>query len=685
MIIKLEQFYCKKALGYLWSKRAELDPSQEAIIKSLWNNRQKRSAEGKQVITYKPSISKAGKLGWGRLYGSIGSLETLQRECRGTLCREFYTDIDIKNCHPVIVVQFAKRYYDYELPETQKYCNDRDTYLKQISDDRDVAKLEIIKVFYGGRPKFEFLLPLYDEIQKFSKYLWNLPKYAELADAVRHEKNMYGSFMSYIAQTEERKIMLVMKEALEQKGFKVDVLCYDGVMIRKDKEKVCDADLLRRVESYIEQHTDYAVELVDKQFVYYDMPENKDYEITAGVSLSQYMEMKTEFEKTHFYYYPSNKYAEIGRNGELVLYDKCHAKDYFKLRWHFTHSDRFADETSYFDLWLDDRNMRTIRMIDYKPTDDTEVFVKPLNFAYMKPATTVNNYTDAQILDGFRKMISIVTDNDGILADYLEKWFAHMIQCPFDLPGVAIVVTGGKGAGKDTLGDFIVNQLIGNFHAFNYTENEAFFGKHDIERIDRFFIKLEEADASICGKHQSSLKARITAFNNTVEPKGEKSITFPNYIRYFFTTNDAVPVNIGGNERRFVLLRTDNSYIGNSDFWTEMRKMMMNDKAGVIVANYLKTIDITDYNVRILPPNKYYDDMKQDDKSIEQLFLESDAWDGERIVPKDLFLKYRQYCIDNSYNGAGNCKSFGKRMAVLYRDGKIKRETISGQRVEYWR
>ena len=49
----------------------------------------KKDIETKQIVTYKLSRSKVGQLGYGRFYSSIGGLETVEKECRGTSKNKF--------------------------------------------------------------------------------------------------------------------------------------------------------------------------------------------------------------------------------------------------------------------------------------------------------------------------------------------------------------------------------------------------------------------------------------------------------------------------------------------------------------------------------------------------------------------------------------------------------------------
>jgi hypothetical protein len=674
--ITTTQLFNRTSLAFLLSKEKSLEPQQISYLRTIYNNRNKKAIQGLHEVTYSlNNKTKAGKLGYGRLYGTKGGYETLKREIRGTMCQEFYYDIDVVNCHPVLLVQIAANYVK-ELPHTAAYNNNRTEYLAKISACKEEAKVELLKVMYGGKTTFEFLQPMWKELRAFTKFLMTLPRYTDLVEATKYEDNIYGSFLSYVVQTEEVKVMLAMKNSFERQGWSVDVLCYDGIMIRKSEEIELNDTVLRLAEKEISRDTAFAIELVSKPFTAYDVPDQNSVETVAEkVTLTQYNEMKAEFEKKHFYYSPTNTYAEVNIDGEIAFFEKIHATNALRDNWLFTHSSKFGDYTPFFPIWDKDPSRRVITHIDYKQSTSPTTFVKTLNFKFNEATGTA----PAQALELFKKLVSINANNDAVLTDYLTNWIAHMIQKPFDLPGVAIVITGAKGAGKDTLGDFLINKVVGTHHAYNYQQNDQFFEKHDVERLDKFLIKLEEADAAICGKNESTLKSFITCHSNCVNPKGQKAITVPNYIRYMFTTNKAVPVNIGENERRFVLMRTDNSYVGNVEFWQKVRsELFESEDAGKAVADWLMSIDLSEFQVRVLPVNAYYEEMKADARSSEDVFIESAVWDGAEIGASELFDIYELFCKNAKMSHAQNVKTFGHRMAVLYRDNKLKRRTIQG-------
>jgi hypothetical protein len=658
----------------LWDKRSELDPGQVSIINSIYLNKKKGGLQGSQQIIYKLSRSAAGRLGYGRLYGSKGSFETLEKECRGTICSDFYHDIDIVNCHPVLLVQFAQqRYPDSPLTEVQRYNNDREGFLAEVMKenqcDRDLAKQAVISVLYGSLvSKDSVLWPLSQDVRTFSKMVFNTDaEFKSLAQAVKNEKNIYGSFLSYILQTEERRCMLALKNHLETKGWSVDVLCYDGVMIRKREDNTpCDKHLLAECSEAIKEATGFSVSLTTKEFTSFELPSVKE-EVAKGVTLAEYQVMKEKFELTHFFHPPSNKYVEVGEEGALLFMEKEHAQNHLATNWVFKHSDKFGDYTQFFPIWnADTISRRTCYETTFKDTDDPKMFQMPLNFAYTRASF---EYGTTEVIPIFLEIVNLITSGDTILSEYVLNWTAHLLQKPTDLPGVALVLTGSKGVGKDTFGDFLQEFVVGRYLSTNYTTNKQFFGTHDTGKLNKFLIKLEETSKKDCFENASELKASITAVQVTANPKGIKEITADNFARFIFTTNKANPVDMSDEERRFVLLKCSAERKGDHTFWAKVRSVLFNPSAGAEVAHYLLQRDISKFQVRTLPENQYQRSIVKSEASSEHQFVAD--WDGEKVEASTLYDLYRDYCLAKSIPYANNATWFGRNLQPLVRDNLI--------------
>ena len=662
------QLFSRRGIGYLWDNRSQLDPGQVSIINSLYNNRKKGTIECQHTVTYKLSKSSAGKLGWGRLYGTRGSLETLEKECRGTICSEFYHDIDIVNCHPVLLSQFAKNKYDRTLTEVDMYIADREAYLKLVGDSRDEAKSEIIRILYGGITKNEFLMPLSQEIRMFSKFLSTQEEYKALVNACKHEDNVHGKMLSFILQTEERKCMFAMKESLETDGWSVDVLAYDGVMVRKN-DKLNLETSMRACEVAVKEKVGYDVSVIDKPMSSFNMPELTE-EISKGVTREAYNEMKENFEKTNFYYGPANEMIEV-RGKELMRMGLEHAREYYSRKWRFEHSQKFDDYTTFFDIWRKDKTARTIAKIDMRESDNPEVFVIPPVFTWRDEGAHA-----LEAVEKFKEIMSLI--GNPTQQEYIMAWLAQIIQHPFDKVGTSIVVTGDKRTGKDTPFDFFGKFVIGDDYSRNYTcGGSQFFEKHDTARMNMFLCKVEEANRTIFLKNADKFKTLITAENEMYNEKGRMAVTVANYNRFVLTTNGGCPVELSDGEQRFLVATCSNAHKHDIPYWTEVRRVLFNKEAGRAVGHWLSTLDLTRFEFRTVPRDAYQMMLVEQEKTSEELFIEQ--WDGEELRAVEFFRSYKAYCTQNELPCCQNLKSLGIALLKMIRGGKIvKRKDEEG-------
>ena len=700
LIVSVSQVFNRRSVGFLWDKRAELDPGQVAIINSIYNNKKKNgNTLAQQDITYKLSRSAAGKLGYGRLYGSKGSFETLEKECRGTICKEYYHDIVIVNCHPVLLVQFAKSKYDIELPEVDKYVENREAYLKNIMTEegitRDEAKASVIRVMYGGAvPKDSYLSPLCEEVRGFSKKLFKEEEYADLAKAVKHEDNLYGSFLSYVLQTEERKCMMAMKECLERQGWSVDVLCYDGVMIRKREQAGLITDYLPGLSIWVKKQTGYDISLTTKEFSAFDVPTTSE-EVVKGVSLEAYNEMKREFEAYNFYYAPTNEYYEYQEGQAPLAMGLQHATEYYKKKWNFKVSSKVGDYIQFFPIWREDTTTKTIRQMSLRPSTRPDVFQIPMRLKYQegegggpgRPLTDdicrhINlNPDDAKNFQHsavpiFAYLLSLIANHNETLAWFTADWLAHCLQKSYELPRVSLVIVGAKGIGKDTVFDFFMEHVVGSLFSHNFLSTEAYFEKHNCDRMHKLFVKLEEADSKVCLDNKNLLKGRITSNNDSFNPKGSKAITTDNLARVAMTTNGTCPVDLSDRERRFVVMKASPEKKGDDEFWKMIRKELFNEEAGRVIADWLLSRDISNLSFNNLPANEYQEAVIESRMTSEQLFI--DAWDGEELKVSDLFNKYLDYCKDNSLPYEASLPRFGRLLMNIVKNGSLSVRRTGG-------
>lgn len=158
--------YGSKEMTWLWEHRAEFSANDVAILRNLYDSRNKGKLIREINITYK---LKPEAQGFGRFY-SVKGPESLQNEIRATLLNNYYWDIDICNCHPNLLHQFAERYFGFELSEIKSYVDNRDDYLTKFSTPEE-GKQEFIKTINGGTSDNALLYTCRAQIDGFVQFL----------------------------------------------------------------------------------------------------------------------------------------------------------------------------------------------------------------------------------------------------------------------------------------------------------------------------------------------------------------------------------------------------------------------------------------------------------------------------------------------------------------------------------
>jgi hypothetical protein len=254
-----------------------------------------------------------------------------------------------------------------------------------------------------------------------------------------------------------------------------------------------------------------------------------------------------------------------------------------------------------------------------------------------------------------------------------------MLQKPFENPGTCVIFSGRMGCGKDTLGNFIGNYLLGKDYFANYDNADAFWSQYDTTKEGKFLMKLEEACGADNKRHGAALKSRITAETVIINPKGVKAYPVDNYARYIMTTNEGSPVHLEeANDRRIVLIRCGFYHQTNREFWNNVYKTVLNHTAGSVVGEWLMARDISEWEARDVPLTELKEMAAEQARSTESTYL-MDVWSGDATPALKLYNGYVTYCSENGLPYSSNVKAFGARLLPLLRDGLIvKRRRADG-------
>ncbi len=209
------------------------------------------------------------------------------RDAKSALCDKHYVDLDMVNCHPVLLEQVFKE-EGYDTNYLTKYNKSRESFFESMKThniSRDSCKELIYRLFYNGSISawckdnniYEVIIKgtiidkLSKEFKTNSQKLLStnaLLKYR--LEAIKNKGDQYhnldGTAMSYFLQTLERKCLLVVYDYLKQKGRVVGALIHDGLHLEKEKENEDFTSLISEVKTELKEKTNFDIDLKIKPF-----------------------------------------------------------------------------------------------------------------------------------------------------------------------------------------------------------------------------------------------------------------------------------------------------------------------------------------------------------------------------------------------------------------------------------
>lgn len=197
-------------------------------------------------------------------------------------------------------------------------------------------------------------------------------------------------------------------------------------------------------------------------------------------------------------------------------------------------------------------------------------------------------------------MRNIVCSGDEEHFAYLIRWFAHLIQRPGEKPGVAVVLKGLEGTGKDTVG-YYIEAMMPKLYV-NTAQDKHITGAFNSHLTNRLFLHVEELGWIGKAKDKEGvLKSLITNPNHTEEGKGVDVDTGQkSFLRLWITSNEVKPVNASAEARRFFVLNVSDAHRKDEAYFGAIER----ERCGVgpaALRKYLAAVDLAGFNVRNCP------------------------------------------------------------------------------------
>ena len=252
-------------------KKGEKHPTIEEINKQYNNLKHfcKANIKTKGITKRIYSYSEKTPAGLGGRLFSGGSLQGIKKTYRGLLMRGIATDIDMKNCHPVLLKYICKK-HNVQSPNLEYYINHRDECLSHFSNREKGKSMFLIAtnndVVLRGKNLPKFLKDYDKEMKDIQSKLVSLPDYKFLQDTIPEEKetNYNGSAINRILCYYENIALQHAIHIINTKAIEIAILMLDGLMVYGDYYN--NPELLKDISDYVnEQIPDLNMEWAYKE------------------------------------------------------------------------------------------------------------------------------------------------------------------------------------------------------------------------------------------------------------------------------------------------------------------------------------------------------------------------------------------------------------------------------------
>ena len=582
------------------------------------------------VVYYRPTEAE----GYGRLRARVDvdgmhmnarllPFVYMYREVRAPLAASLYWDVDFANCQPSLLRQ-RLREAGIERPLLDRYVESRDACLADVAArcgvDRDAAKSLFIRLVYGGgvaawaaihnvRPDDVpgWVGDLAGEIADACAMLIARPEMEDLkAYAARFAKRAVAQVVAVHLQTLEARCVSALVAAVRGSRRSVGGIIFDGVHVERvpgDSASGPPAELLDAWTRQVRAEGGYDLAITVKPFAAASFLDDAvtapvdhvaDDAVAAqtvdraewldGTRMLPYPIAKALWERSVFKVIQHGTYAQL-TGVERRLYSDHGLNDSFKhLRYACVKAATGSIQLKPFiTRWVNDPQIRKYDELVLAPPPGV---VPPGCFniwtpfaAQLPPGGDADAQADAEddvqaavaeLLD----FIHILFGRSRAVTDYVLDWLAQALQHPGVKSGIALVLKGEEGVGKNRFTDLV--RLIVGLDKFLQTADPSnvLYGRFTRLREGKLFIIINEASGADSFAKNDIIKDMITCDQFISEGKGTNSYPMNCFARFIFTTNNSNCVRVSSDCRRYVIAEVSSELKGNTAYFRRLSALI---------------------------------------------------------------------------------------------------------------
>ncbi|THF59858.1 primase-helicase family protein [Ollibium composti] len=338
-----------------------------------------------------------------------------------------------------------------------------------------------------------------------------------------------------------------------------------------------------------------------------------------------------------------------------------------RRNWHAPDRVMIDDkQVPVFDIWLNSPKRRQYSAVVFEPGG-----ARPDSYNLWRGFAVEPDPRSScdRFLDHLREN---VCRGDEHNFNWLVGWLAQMVQQPSEKPGVAVVLRGGRGVGKTIVGEY-VGAMMYRRNYVQITQPKQLVGNFNAHLKQALLIQVEEAFYAGDPKIDGPLKNLVTSDVRMVEPKGVDAFPVRDCARVLITSNEALVVPAGNDERRWAVFDVGDGHKQDHVYFAAIADELAHGGAGALLA-YLQEFDLGGVNIRLAPETAALLDQKLNSLPSMPKWLHACLREGavdtsgewpEQIATKQFYEAYRHATARDRYAREISQEYFGKLLREI--------------------
>jgi hypothetical protein len=274
------------------------------------------------------------------------------------------------------------------------------------------------------------------------------------------------------------------------------------------------------------------------------------------------------------------------------------------------------------------------------------------------------------------KHIMVLCNNEKEVFDYFIGWIAIMIQKP-EIKTTCITLISKEGAGKGTLMQLFSKMLGESKILETKTPSRDVWGQFNGIMADAFLVNLNEMEYKETMNAEGQIKALITDTQMTISKKGINQFSINSYHHFIITTNKENPIATTKDDRRKLIIRSSDEFIGNRGYFDKMYALLDDVEFIRTCYAYFKDYDLSGYEYKDIPRTEHQEDLQMLSTSAPEQWLEAFTRENLNetnmcVSSGEVFSKFQCWCGMNNIKYDTTSLKFAVNLKNLKIDGVEK-------------